>query len=60
LRRRDIATFAGDAAAEIIDEDLGPIGRERERMGAPKPATAAGDDGDLTCQQITHNDFPLF
>ena len=39
---------AVERAAEVVDHDLGALGREGERMGAADAAAGAGDDDDAT------------
>jgi hypothetical protein len=51
--------LAGEAAAEIVDDDLGAARREEQRVGAPQSATGAGDDRDLAIepQFLAHRMF---
>ncbi len=46
--------FSRHLAAEIVDDDRGTLGRERERMGAADAATRASDDRDLPVE-LTHH-----
>ena len=44
-------------AAEVVDDDLGALAREEERVLPTEPPAGAGDDGDPTVQ-CTHHDPP--
>ena len=46
--------FSRHLAAEIVDDDRGTFGRERERMGVADAAPRAGDDRDLSVE-LTHH-----
>ena len=41
-----------DVAADVVDDDLGALARERERDAATDAAARAGDDGDLALEQL--------
>ena len=45
-RRRQIGALAGERGAEVVDDDLGAVGRERERVRAAEAAAGARHDHD--------------
>ena len=55
--RRRLQRRAVESAAEVVDDDLGPFGREEQRVLAADAATGSGDDGDATVK-CTHG-LPL-
>ena len=44
--RRDLV----DDLVHVVDDDLGPVARQRFRVRPAKPASGAGDDGDTTLE----------
>ena len=50
LRRRGVRAGSVVGATEIVDDDLGPLAGEEQRMLAADAATCARDDGDSTVQ----------
>ena len=53
LRGRRVGAVAAGAAAEVVDDDRGALGREQQRVTAADAAPGAGDDRDLAVEQ-TH------
>ncbi len=45
------------AAAEVIDDNLGPALGKFERIGAAQPAAGAGDDRDAILERNGHGCF---
>ena len=45
--RRGIGAFALGGTAEIVDQHLGPVSGEQQRMGPAQSAAGTGDDHDL-------------
>ena len=54
LGRAEVAARAVDVAAEVVDDDLGAVGGQAERVLAPDAAAGAGHDGDTSFTQLAH------
>ncbi|VWX50171.1 hypothetical protein NOVOSPHI9U_260204 [Novosphingobium sp. 9U] len=59
LRRRLVGTFAGGAGTEIIDDNLGALFGQLERMRASETSSGARNDCDATFQQTHHPSFGM-
>src|SRR5262249_37651975 len=49
-----VGALAGDRPAEVVDDDLGAVIGERDRLAAPHAAPRSGDDRDLAVQHSAH------
>ena len=54
LRGRKVGALARRVAAEVVDDDLRALARERERMLAADPATRPGHDHDAALTNASH------
>ena len=50
LGGRAVVARAVDGAAEVVDDDLGALGGEQQRVLAADAAARAGDDGDASVE----------
>ena len=50
LGRPLVRPFAGDRAAEVVDDDLGSLTGQLERLTPPDAVAGARDDGDLAVE----------
>ena len=57
-RRARVAAVAVHVAAEIVDDDLGALAREQQRVLAAEAAPRAGDDRDPSVE-CTHDPSPV-
>ena len=56
---RLVGTLAGDRAAEVVDDDLGAVVGEHDRLAPPDAAAGTGDDRDLAVEHaLTCASFP--
>ena len=57
LRGRGIGAFAGNAAAEVVDDDFGAVPGDIEGVSAAEAAAGASDEGHLAFKGNCHEKF---
>jgi len=45
-----VGSFAGDGATEVVDDHLGPVVGEHDRLAAANAVAGTGDDGDFAVE----------